>query len=79
MDLGLFPVWDCYEQTAMSMCPNLFIDLCFLLGNYLGVEVLGHREIHVPLLWLLVKEEQRGDGLSLTHGFAVFSDKLQWV
>lgn len=59
------------------MCQNLFIDLCFLLGNYLGVEVLGHREIHV--LWLLVKEKQRGDGLSPAHGFAVFSDKLQWV
>ena len=29
----------------MNMCQDLFIDLCFLLGNYLGVEVLGHREI----------------------------------
>lgn len=61
------------------MCQNLFIDLCFLLGNYLGVEVLGHREIHVLLLWLLVKEKQQGDGLSPAHGFAVFSDKLQYL
>lgn len=31
----------------------------FLLGKYLGAEVLGQREVvlYVPLLWLLVERE----------------------
>lgn len=56
MGIGLFSLCSYYEERCYEdLCTCLFVDtLSFPVGIYLGVELLGHKVLHLHKQWIRI-------------------------